>query len=63
MSKYKLRTLQKASTFLYISFFWRAEGKSLYWKTWNEHGVNFVQDLLQNTGMVHGSFISHYIFT
>ena len=26
------------------------EGKSLYWKTWNEHGVNFVQDLLQNNG-------------
>ena len=23
---------------------------ALYWKTWNEHGVNFVQDLLQNNG-------------
>ena len=26
------------------------EGKSLYWKTWSERGVYFVQDLLKNTG-------------
>ena len=26
------------------------EGKSLYWKTWSERGVYFVQDLFRNTG-------------
>ena len=26
------------------------EGKSLYWKTWSECGIYFVQDLLKNTG-------------
>ena len=26
------------------------EGKSLYWKTWSERGIYFVQDLLKNTG-------------
>ena len=26
------------------------EGKSLYWKTWSECGICFVQDLLKNTG-------------
>ena len=26
------------------------ERKSLYWKTWSERGVYFVQDLLKNTG-------------
>ena len=25
------------------------EGKSLYWKTWRERGVYFVQDLFKNT--------------
>ena len=25
------------------------EGKSLYWKTWSEPGIYFVQDLLKNT--------------
>ena len=28
------------------------EGKSLYWKTWSELGVFFVQDLLKNTYML-----------
>ena len=26
------------------------EGKSLYWKTWSERGVYFVQNLLKNNG-------------
>ena len=26
------------------------EGKSLYWKTWSERGIYFVQDLFKNTG-------------
>ena len=38
------------------------EGKSLYWKTWSEHGVYFVQDLLKNTGkyLSYGEFKSKY---
>ena len=34
------------------------EGKSLYWKTWSERGVYFVQDLLNNTG----SYLSYEEF-
>ena len=38
------------------------EGKSLYWKTWSEHGVYFVQDLLNNIGkyLSYGEFKSKY---
>ena len=38
------------------------KGKSLYWKTWSEHGVYFVQDLLKNTGkyLSYGEFKSKY---
>ena len=38
------------------------EEKSLYWKTWSEHGVCFVQDLPKNTGkyLSYGELKSKY---